>query len=343
MLQLLMLGAWGVGSPLEIADVLSAAQRAHDRLVLEVSHEYYTCPLDADPLDRDVWEPIASDGQHYAVLHRVSICAPSVLVDTTRGEVLTRQFLASDGTVVTQDDVTSELGGPRVYSIMPLGIVSFKEGELLHALGLHISGSELPFLNFGRVLTTAPCAERQSPAGSALFTAQVGMQAWDHDYEFEVSWSGYVVRSSTLQKTRSGFRTEFQSFTTKTSEVRGYPFPVEVVTAAYPLNYAGATHQVIQRFEITAIELHPELTPDDLVLVPERRNSIVVTQNPGNWVQTVYDEDGNIIDPEIQTERRSDRQVPPMRRAESNASLGWGLLAGACAVAFVLTFFRTRR
>ena len=289
--------------PQEMGAIVAQRLACLDKLVVEYAYREYRVPSDVPPLTRDAWEfeSTLPDGFQ----HRITIVRPAAL-----------------------DEFLTDMGGwvPVHYSVYGSGVVSrhvrptssgrvfyevsnyvnhggFNWTPALDVFDIHIMDSTIPSFNLQRIFEETDVSLVRWVGDVSTYTATQEMAlGMTQHCEFDLSTRGTPLRIKTIlewsRPDGTPVAVSHEQFTLATEEVNGAELATEVAIVTAPPAQAGLDCVGIALIEVTSVELHPELTADDVRIEPVHQNSVINTWDyfsENKLTSQAYDENGQLI------------------------------------------------
>ncbi|MFH1746830.1 MAG: hypothetical protein ABIG44_07265 [Planctomycetota bacterium] len=327
-------------APPEMRETVANRLARLDKLRIEMTTETFTCPDDASPFDRSLWNP----GHGFAFEHRVAVVRPNLL-DEKLTDLPERGYVpvvssVFDGTFVRRH-VQPVRGGYTLYAVCEGDVQAgvFRAAPLLQVLDIHIHDSLNPQLNLLRLFDEYDVTLVRDLPEFATYVVTVDMPGSGVcHYEFDLNANGTPLRFKTVLDFNQNdlLPATWEMFILETADVNGAEFPMETIVTIDNPNVGGNTYG-LHHFLVTSVAVDESLTAEDVRIVPERRNAMIRTTGQDGWDERhTYDADGNLIN----TETFGGPQVLADGSYVSRESLRWRWLVptggGAVGLAAIM-------
>lgn len=301
---LLTVAGWACGqiSPADMAELVSERLNRLDRIVLGMEATTWLLPSGREPEDRGAWYYF--DGASPIVhRYRLTVVRPGVLVEwltdlPDRGYV-PADFSLSDGRVVTKPVRPSANGWMNYLIEEGTGHAAiFSWSPILQVIDVQIMDSMIPQWNLKRIFQQCNVTLVRGGDGISEYRASRDMGSFRQDYEFSLDDRGTPLRFKSINVFYSdpGLRPAiWEQRVMNTTDVEGVALPCEVLVTIDNQNL-NLPYKSLHHFVITSVEQHPELTPEDVRIEPELRNSVIATRYAdGREIRHIRDANGDIV------------------------------------------------
>lgn len=336
-------------APREMRELVAQRLSRLDKLRIEMTSKRFILPAGKSAFNRANWE----EGRGgIAFPHRILLVRPDLLDENLvnvpeKGYAPLVTSVFDGGAVVRK--VLPDKNGRTKYNVVEWDpqVSFYGSVPLLQVLDVHIQDSFVPQLNLLRLFDEYPVALVRGVGEVSTYTASIDHGPVVVGFEFDLNARGTPLRFKTvLNFQKPGLRpATWEMYTLRTQEVSGAEFPVESVVTVFNPNVV-TTFGNVHYFEVTSVSVDPNLSPDDVRIVPELRNANVTVggadgRNRARW----YDANGSVVYDKEYLNPQSAVNGP----LASRESLRWRWLipAGSCAVAVLavlgLRFVSARR
>ena len=317
-------------APEQMREIVAERLGRLDKLVVEMTTQVYTCPVEASPFDRSQWRPYG--GVEFP--HRITIVRPNML-DEELTDLPETGYVPVDSSVFdggfVRRHVRPDRFGRTHYSVAQgaVQLGRFKPIPLLQVLDIHIQDSDIPQLNLLRLFDEHEVTLVEGVGDVSKYRATVPGVGCVFQYEFDLNGVGTPLRFKTVTEfEREGLLpAAWEMFILDTMDVNGAEFPKETVVTIHNPN-VGDSYYGLHHFEVASVLVDESLTAQDVRIEPDLCNAVVRTiAADGIDVRRIYDTNGEVLD----TQELLAMQSLVDGRYVSRQSLRWRRLVPAGA------------
>lgn len=286
----------------QVRPIAEALETRPDRIVVEVTREFYGIKEGASPLDRSSWiGPFGGTDTH-----RVKIVRPFALCEYLRDEpivgyVPVRESVTDRGYVCQHvrpvPRIGAMAGAYTVFTVVEGSVQAgtLKGNPLLQFLDLHMHDSTVPFLSAAGMIENGTATAVRADGGRTIYQAYVEMQGYGASYEIEVNERGtpvYVRTTLDLHENPELQPITYEQYVLSTREFDGSEIADEGIIVVENRNVQRERN--LHHYRICSVTRDEALQQGELRIEPALRSSIIHRYRADGGVTTsCYDATGS--------------------------------------------------